>query len=464
MVVTRIGLAALLLVGPLFVGCTTGGLEEVRIPEPEIGASVVYETVAGERLTVNVTDTGDRKDHRGVQHEALVVTADLVTQRYGGQEETLRFREASDLAQGLVVHHVAACGRPLLEEAGCYDNRSAVGFSSSGLPGGLAMGPLWGSTLPEDAVNVTLYPDAGSGEVQYDVSRHPGESDCRRIDVPDEAVRDTDFPLEVTEATVCDGEAFPIRFGEASGARYERVEASAGGGSVEGADASSWTERGQAVDRRKWSAPLAVHDSSDPANLSALEAHQVAVNRSDAYRGFFDANPEAVVLGSEYSTSGHASTRVVEETYQRWYERQLLAVAPDGQARAISVEERETAGAMSDYEVSSIERETLGRGTSTAQIPDRLIALGSALGLGDELVGTPRQGFHAAWLAVPQHPYLFQNHTPYPDGFVFFAMYDEADMQQGGGLAIQKPWYLVANGVTGNLMLFETHRANLPFS
>lgn len=326
------------------------------------------------------------------------------------------------------------------------------------------MGPLWGSTLSPEIVNVTTYGDAGVGEVHYDVSRHPSEPDCRRIDVPDEAVRDTDIPLEVTEATVCDGEAFPTRFEEAGGRRFERVEASSGQEEAGVPSSSSWNDRGRAVDLRSRSAPLAIHDPSDPANLTAPEAHQVAVNRSETYRGFLDANPDAVVIGTQYETSGHASTRVVEETYQRWYERQLLAVAPDGQVRSIQVEERETAEAMSDYEVGAVQRDTVSVGTSADEVADHLIGIGSALELGDRLVGTERNGFHAAWLTVPQHEYLFQNWTPYPDGFVFFAMYDEADMQQGGGLAIQKPWYLVANGVTGNLMLFETHRSNLPFS
>lgn len=425
----------------------------------------MYEGDQGERLYLNVTGIEPRGDHRRIQHEALVIQVALQHERYGGQWEISRFEEAVDLAEGLVVHRVAFCARPLLERPGCYDTRASVGFSSTGLPGGLLLGPVWGNTIPEDGVvNVSTGTDRQPAPLTIDVSPLAGKPGCRLLDIPDDAVPATDVPLEATDAVTCGEDPFPVSFQEVNGTRYERVAASPGDEIVERPEASAWSQEGAAVELREWSAPLAAHDPSDPTELTVKEAHQVARNRSPGYRAFFDEDPNAVLLATQFETSGAASTQAPEYEYDAWFLRGLLALEPGGSGYFVQVEERRTVGSVSTYEINEEERTRLSDGTSLGAVPDRLLSIGPAINLGKDLVGTPFDGFYASQLDVPLHPYLDQNWTPFPQGFVLFAMYEEPGGDPDGGLSITSPQYLVMNGATGNLMLFETDRSNLPFS
>jgi hypothetical protein len=246
-----------------------------------------------------------------VEHRSVLVRADLTHSMYGAEGERSSFVEAIDVSEGLVVHRVAVCGRPLTEERGCFDNRSAVAFASSGLPGGLGLAPFWGASLPRSGtVSTDVYADQGPGTATYEVKPAREEADCSVIDLSNHLHRSTDFPLTVDRATICGDSSFPASFLEEDGTRYVRTSVAKGDDPVPASGSSAWGSDDRAIPLRGWSAPVVVHDDSDPTPLTAREAHEVASEDREPYRRFFEENPDAVVLSSTFETEIKYSVRL----------------------------------------------------------------------------------------------------------------------------------------------------------
>lgn len=461
-------IALAVLVALPLTGCTES-LGPAKLPSPAVGDSLLYTSEDGARLWLNVTGQGPRLDQAMRSHTSVVLSWDL-QRTPGGPIRS--FEQAVEPSSGLVVHHVAECGRPVPPEdgGGCYDNRAAVVFGQSGAPGGFGAAPWWGDELPAvDGANVQVL--NGTEMEQREIDVGPSREDCRSIANLSAPPEISKIPGAVAQGPIvlCPEVPFPAAFHTVAGTVFELETYEPGDASIETPDNSAWGAQGDRLPLRGAGAPLYVSDETDPSELPVKKAHVEAKDKDERYAAFMEEHPGAVVFSSRYSVDGGAEVAGGLVT-TRWHGRTLTALLPSGEGVTTKVVKRVDNGQTTEYSIDEEEAGPVDHpwGPSTDTLAPELAEMGPALQRAEEITTLPprERGPYGFWASTPPHPYLMEMEGIRLDGPFLFILHVEPgdDGNEEERSRIIHPSYALFDGPTGELVLFERPRSELPFS
>lgn len=364
------------------------------IPYPTPGTRYVYVAEDGDRLNVTVTGVRDRLTG-GLGIRAAVV---LDWTLHEVNEGRWSFQEAVAVEDGTIVQQVAFCAAkeidPETGEKRCYDDRSFVSFAGSGIPGAFGIGPLWGTSLGD--------PNASAWTFSHPLTQGPatertlldvGDDGCANVTTPRPTEPRT--PARVLETTVtagdvvvCDGHALPVAFDPVRAPRFELRERHVPEDAEPTGEADADPrEPGPGVGTREVHLPLMVADPGDDPNLTTREAHDQALQRSEAYRESFEER-DGVLVHSRYQWDGYASTGDVVSSER--HVRRLIVV--DRADRLVDVRIHKTTRDPGPDTYALIDEEVREGNLSPpgeASVDDRQASVTATAEVGEAFTGTP---------------------------------------------------------------------------
>lgn len=371
----------------------------VTVPAPRAGATYGYEGSDGSTLDVTVHGTATRLDRALAERSVVRLTWTLTTPDDPDREPsptTFRFREHVDPATGRVLQQVADCGirwddpRLAGETRACYDERAIVIFAAAGLPGAFGAGPHWNRTLTDgEPAPVPIRPlGLGDPQVAYTTAATTvGDRSCVELDA-DAADTGVSSGLHWTvvegPTVLCPGLALPARFTGWDGRTYRLVDHEAGGAPLDVGGEVPPPSTGLLADRA-WSAPFLVADPTSPAEFTVREAHRVALNRSDPYRGLWEDAEEPMVTGTFFmndSGGGAVGAGTPAETEWNDQRRCVTVQDPSDGRTAEACINKDSGPQLPNSSPYSVEREETGTVDVTVDrsaIPDRQASLHAAL-------------------------------------------------------------------------------------
>lgn len=440
----------------------------VFIPPPETGEVFRYASPDMGTLTVAVDGPTVRQD--GLARNHTVVDLDL-SWWHERSNHTYELVSSVGAGDGLIVNEFARCGVPALDsgsEGKCLDERGMLLFASGGLPGGLLAAPFWGEDLtPSEDLRLRIHPFTSPQEsLSYKVasSGNPEEA-CVNLTTttePSPHLRPIErlMPLH-GPVTLCDGLAMPDSFETVDGTTWTLQDHERGFDGIELSDGSGpWTAPGKPLPSRTWKAPLLTDSPQVHDNISVEEAHQIALEKSEAYRGLFTNGTDPLVVSTYYhddrsgSSIGPAGGPHVAS--HRHSVRGLSAIDAEGHAVDLEVVEhihtvlgfRSPVATEEEHSIRS-ETELLVQGQPTVDsLEPRQAYLSDALERGRTLTGQPtdRYGGYGMEIVLPGHGWDPSTRTLQQHGYTLVSYHEDPSQYAPG---IDFPYEAVFDGRTG---------------
>ncbi len=460
-------------------GCT-GNNEPTafEVPYPQIGDRYRYEGSDGSRLDVFLQENGHRMDAFGVQQDVQVLNFTFTAPEEG---ELFHFEEAVD-AEGRIIQQVAVCGLALGEAAGsrrfvCYDERAALIYGGSGLPGGLGMAPLWGhntGALPKSTYT-TLKGHVLDGNITATsqngcLNAHGGTVDPVAL----HEVRPLPWVVVGTSRVLCPETPFPSLWQPELKAHpiYQRLSDFNDPTSkppiyrLTEIDSMQPEVRGsgnRTLDLPKpqpWGAPYYV-GPSQRFNFSTEEAYTAAMEGDTKFADLVAGG--AIMQLAEHTRKSSGGGDIVGLTDFNTEVVTLAVIGNDGVGRSVEVTRSKTTAVGEDrfeykLKASPIQQKSAPTLIPLQVHPEDAIAVGEAfagLSLGFfEWVGYSSRlfGLNHFWSDVPAETIL-------TSGYEVYVRFDDPKPESGAMVA---PYNLYMDGPTGALTYMDVPRTMLP--
>lgn len=490
----RTVLIALALLGPALAGClggpgdpsagTQGNATEpagttIEIPVPETGARFVYHTSDGRQLNVSVGGMAERKDAWLNDRVGRVIE---MTYPHVEGGTRFAFEETVDTSTGLVIQQWATCGN-LGKEDGRYTCKDARGLAipaAHGWPGAMGAAPFWGTNLSAGRVSLPLdliFDNEVTLNLTVQGANTHRPRDCLSLEpdpIPDHLVWTLEFSGGAGAFTLCDGIPLPVAFDSAHEGRLEIDRWTPGdGGHPNPPNGTASADREPVVPLRPRGTPLFAKAPEQETPFPTREAHEIALERSDAYAALFDEAPNATLAFSHYKTGGGSEPdRIKIHGSAREHGRILGAFADDGRWVEVAVvktiqqagwvEERQTTYEIREEEDGWEEAPFFQRELLEPEQAD----LNATIQLGETLTGRPVDeafgyGSSGFW---PRCPWMNRGPDWRPAGAPAVAWYEDATGEASGGITFFDPYRLIVDGPTGAILCLDGPRGNLTAS
>lgn len=352
-------LVTLILVAPLLSGCLATA-EEPLVGRLTTGSHAEYKGSDGSSLVVEVRGERTAYDAHLRPHPAIVLHYAFTPAKTGS---TQVYEEAIDRRDGLLLHTVWFCDK----EAGdagkdfyCSGDRGKVFPSTSGLPGGLGVSPLW-AQHDERPAEVELYPvTIGPTPGRYTTDSDMSEPrECTDYVLKGPAPSQLSIgwvpPFHVygTPLTLCPDLPFPQRFvpsfslpelwSDEGKPTFTLRSFTEGDEAVRFDDGlpRAWSSSPDQIPRRDWpDPPRFLSDSLPGAPVAPPEVHSFAVQEDARYRAIMRDGDDPILRSNKFFQSGErASMTLLLEPYHEWYyDWTLVAADEEGPARRVTVE------------------------------------------------------------------------------------------------------------------------------
>lgn len=442
----------------------------IQVPVPQTNSTYAYEARDGATLNVTIGEKALRVDAWLREHEVLRIAY----VHWNGNEEDDRFRfEEAVGSSGRLVQQYARCGGWRGDRKHCLDERGTVVTAAQGLPGGFGAAPWWGETVEPGRSNLSLRtPAPPLPNITYTVSE-PTVSDVPCLEFrpesgPDRTPRAFRYTGGLDAFTLCEDAALPTSFTSLGGRTYQLVRSDRSGQPVDlDTSGGGTTTKGPPVDRIERSTPLVVEHEAVETRFPVREAHEVALDRSDAYASLFEG--DALLTSTHFDWKsrhreplGTWSSRTVQRT--------LEALASDGQGVGLQIRKTISKGPMGNRTSYEMVEEWTGSTddppTATTLVR-RQASLQEAIALGERLTGqeVDRSTGFGLWNEIPTPPWQLIDHPPVrSDGYTVVLWHEDPTPQTSGGLVIHTPYQTVVDGPTGTLLWVTTNRSRFPIA